>query len=264
MTTTSVHRDKYALYLAGVQNPRNDVRILNEVYSNGPGSIPRVLREDFCGTGAATCEWVRVRAENHGVGVDNDQEPLLWGHEHLVSNLSVCERSRVAFVCADVLEASCPERPDVIFAGNSSVCSLQTRDRLRAYIHQCYETAAPGGIVAIQLFAGPEAQVEGIDRVECDGFTYIWEQHSFNSVTNEAENYIHFEFPEGSDLWRAFSYSWRMWSPAEILDVFHESGFDHTIVYKSNTKQTSDPGIEQCGSLYITGYRDLYVVGFKP
>ena len=56
-------------------------------------------------------------------------------------------------------------------------------------------------------------------------------QASFNAVTHEAINHIHFEFPDGSRLNRAFTYDFRIWSTSELLDAVREAGFSTFEVY---------------------------------
>ena len=43
--------------------------------------------------------------------------------------------------------------------------------------------------------------------------------------------HIHFKFPDGSKLKRAFSYDWRMWTLPELREVLIEAGFATARVY---------------------------------
>ena len=43
--------------------------------------------------------------------------------------------------------------------------------------------------------------------------------------------YIHFKFPDGSKIERAFTYSWRLWSIKELRELLVESGFSQSYVY---------------------------------
>ena len=67
------------------------------------GRPARSLREDFCGTGAVCCEWVKRRKSNRAVGVDIDREVLSWGRAHNLTRLSVHAAERVALLEANVL-----------------------------------------------------------------------------------------------------------------------------------------------------------------
>ena len=57
------------------------------------------------------------------------------------------------------------------------------------------------------------------------------EQASFKAVTHEAINSIHFEFPDGRRLKRAFISDFHILSTAELLDAIQEAGFTKHEVY---------------------------------
>ena len=68
-------------------------------------------------------------------------------------------------------------------------------------------------------------------RTKHKNFTYVWDQHSFNPVTNDLTCFIHFEFKDKSRINRAFKYEWRLWSLAEIKECLNESGFKSVDFY---------------------------------
>ena len=77
---------------------------------------------------------------------------------------------------------------------------------------------------------------------EQEGFDYVWDQHLFDPVSNHVINYIHFEFPDGSQMRRAFTYDWRLWSIPELRDVLAEAGFSEIDVYWEGTeRKTNEP-----------------------
>ena len=45
------------------------------------------------------------------------------------------------------------------------------------------------------------------------------------------ECFIHFRFPDGSKLKKAFSYSWRLYTAPELRDMLLEAGFRDVTVY---------------------------------
>ena len=55
-------------------------------------------------------------------------------------------------------------------------------------------------------YGGSEAQVPQKEKKKCKHFTYIWDQNLYNPITSEVVNYIHFTFPDGSKIKRAFTY----------------------------------------------------------
>ena len=54
--SANVHR----LYEDAVQDTEGDVALVRRVFKKRFGRNPRLLREDFCGTAAMACEWVRT------------------------------------------------------------------------------------------------------------------------------------------------------------------------------------------------------------
>ena len=63
------------------------------------------------------------------------------------------------------------------------------------------------------------------ERTEIDGFTYVWDQASFNPVNAHMQCHIHFHFPDGSKLNKAFTYDWRLWSLPEVKEILEEAGY---------------------------------------
>ena len=52
-----------------------------------------------------------------------------------------------------------------------------------------------------------------------DGFTYVWDQHSYNPVNGHVLNKIHFHFPDDTKMTDAFVYDWRLWTLPEIQEL---------------------------------------------
>jgi hypothetical protein len=50
-------------------------------------------------------------------------------------------------------------------------------------------------------------------------------------VTGRAVCHIHFKFPDGSKIKRAFSYEWRLWTLPELREILEEAGFSNVAVY---------------------------------
>jgi hypothetical protein len=227
--------DKYCLYTEAVQDPEADVRFFATLYEQENGKPPVLVREDFCGTAVISCEWVQSREMARAICVDFDPEPLQWCREHLLPQMAPDEARRLELIHADVLEVE-TSPVDVILAPNTSICLLRQRSELIEYLSNCYTALNPGGIMVLDLYAGPEAQITGVDRLECDGFVCLWEQSSFDGSTNEAKNTITFLFPDGSRVADAFEYTMRMWSPAELSDALRDAGFHRTRVYRKTSE----------------------------
>jgi hypothetical protein len=93
------------------------------------------------------------------------------------------------------------------------------------------------------MLGGYEVLHEGLEEPRrCRGFTYVWEQKRFDPITHRCEFAIHFRFPDGSEIRRAFVYRWRLWSIPEVREVLEEAGFARTRVYWEGTVKRTGAG----------------------
>jgi hypothetical protein len=74
------------------------------------------------------------------------------------------------------------------------------------------------------------------------GFTYVWDQRRYVPATGDYEAHIHFRFSDGSQIRRAFSYDWRLWTLPEVKDVLHDAGFAHVETYWEGTDAAGEGG----------------------
>lgn len=226
--------DKHVLYELSVQEPEGDLDFVERVYRKHRGAAPRLLREDFCGTAALSCEWVRRNGANHAIGVDLDPKVLEWGRRRHVAGLDNSAAARVRLIEANVLDVHEPE-VDLTLALNFSYWVFKTRAELLGYFRLAWRSLKPDGVFVLDAFGGSEAQVvlQERKRVRNNGstFTYVWDQADFNPITNDITCHIHFEFPDGTVLGRAFTYDWRLWSLREICEALIETGFQSADVY---------------------------------
>ena len=261
---TAAKADKYALYIEALQDPDADLLFVDQIYQQQNGVLPSSLREDFCGTAAISCAWIRRRSENRAVAVDIDPEPLAWCRIHLLEALGPDEAKRIDLIEADVRHVT-TDPADVIFVSNSSIFLLKERGELTDYVRRCRSMLGTGGIFVADVYAGPEAQRVGIDRIECDGFSCLWEQAKFNAVANESFNRVHFVFPDGTRLTDAFTYDMRIWSPAELRDALIECGFSCTSTFTKANREKAVRDIEppRCECVEVSGTWDAYLVGLS-
>ena len=239
--------DRYALYGLSVQEPSNEAEFFNKTYKQLNGREPRLLREDFCGTHAVCCEWVKLHKDNVAVGVDLDPEPLAWGKDNLQPKLTDEQRSRITLFEDDVRTKG--EKPaDVLAAQNFSFFLFKTRDALRDYFQHAHANLADDGIMVMDMMGGGECYEddhEDIRTIESDvpgfkKFKYIWEQAKFNPITADALFHIHFRFKDGSELDKAFTYDWRFWTLPEVTELLKEAGFSDATVYWEETDEDGE------------------------
>jgi hypothetical protein len=235
---TARNADRWEIYQKAVQNPGSDIGIITERFREMRGREPLSLREDFAGTALLSAEWVRGDANRRAVAVDIDEEALTWGAEHNLAPLGEEAAGRVELVAADVREVR-GYRADVVSAMNFSFNALTSRADLLRYLAGVHEAIGPEGILVLEMYGGTEAIVATAEEREGDGFTYHWEQERYNPLTGETRCHIGFTFPDGSQLKRAFSYDWRLWTLPEVRDCLTESGFSHISIF---WEQVDDEG----------------------
>jgi len=236
---TAKTADRYELYTEAVQDPEAEVKFARRIYRKQNGSSPIRVREDFCGTAAICCAWVRSDTDTRAIGVDLDPVPLHWGRRHHVAKLRPDQAERVELIQQDVLALE--TRPvDVILALNFSFCVFKQRAVLLRYLRRCHEALAKGGIMIMDIYGGPDAQRPKKDRTRKEGFTYVWDQARYNPITNEALNHIRFDFPDGSRIKKAFTYDWRLWTLPELRDALLESGFADAHAYWEGTDEDGE------------------------
>ena len=233
--------DVYDLYEEAVQDPEGDVSLVRRLFRTHYGREPSTLREDFCGTAALCCEWVRVREGNRAFGIDLDPEPLASARKRNLAKLEPEAASRVELLQGDVREVK-HEAVDVTVGFNFSYFVFHERSDLLAYFRRAHESLHPEGLFLIDLYGGAEAQRTLTETREHDDFDYVWDQDLFDPIGNRALNHIHFEFPDGSRIDRAFTYDWRLWSIPELRDALHEAGFSRTEAYWEKTDRKTNEG----------------------
>lgn len=222
--------DIHDLYEKAVQNVEHEVEFLQATFESIRGRKAYRLREDFCGTASASCQWVRQGKQFQAIGVDIDPAVLDWGRRHRLSRLPATDQARVQLLESDVMTVGTAP-VDMLIAFNFSYFTFKTRDLLLDYFRQAYAALLDDGLFVIDLFGGPEAQEETKEKTKHKGFTYIWHQAEFHPVTNYIRCHIHFKFRDGSKIKKAFTYEWRLWSAPELREVLLEAGFSKATVY---------------------------------
>ena len=127
--------DRFALYLASVQDPVHEVKILSRVYQDAFGRQPRVLREDFCGTAAVCAQWAKSAKDRVAYGIDLDPNPLDWGRLYNVALLKPHQRERVHLLQEDVRSQQ-KEKADIVAAQNFSFFIFKQREQVKQYVTQ--------------------------------------------------------------------------------------------------------------------------------
>jgi hypothetical protein len=231
--------DRYALYRAAVQAPDVDCEFLAHAYKEIRGGKARVLREDFCGTFAICCEWVKMHKENQAIGVDLDPEPLAYGKANYLSELKPAQQKRVLLQNGSVLTARVPAA-DIVIAMNFSFYLFKSRLMLRQYFSRALKGLKSKGLFVVDCFGGPACHGELEEKTKFKDFYYYWDQKNFNPITHEAKFQIHFKRKGEKKRKKQFEYDWRMWTIPEIRELMLEAGFSKTEVYWEGATRSGD------------------------
>ena len=227
---TAKTADKHVLYQKSVQDADAESGFIERMFRQIRGRAPESLREDFCGTALLTANWVGRSGKRSAIGVDIDPKVLAWGKRHNLEPISE-PGDRIKIYCQDVREPV-TERVDVVGAFNFSYWVFTTRDEMRAYFAHVRRGLNKEGVFLLDAYGGWESQEPMLEkRPIAGGFTYIWDQHSFDPITHRVVNYIHFHFRDGTKLERAFKYEWRYWSLPELVELLKEAGYRDVRVY---------------------------------
>jgi len=237
----ALQADRHYLYQESVQDTEAEIDFIEETWNQLRDRPAELLREDFCGTANTACEWVLHESGHYSIGIDLDSEVLEWGELNNLEQLEEEQRSRVLLLNENVLDSS-PEPADIILAMNFSYYLFLTRREMLSYFRQVRSGLVDDGIFFLDAYGGYDAPREIEEERECDGFTYIWEQASFNPIDSTMTCHIHYRFPDKSRMDRAFSYFWRLWTLPEIQELLAEAGFSDVTVYWEGTDEKSNEG----------------------
>lgn len=229
---TAETADRHVLYGLSVQNVEAEIDFVDETFKTLRGRNAVSLREDFCGTANSAAEWVQRRETNRAVGIDLDTETLDWAREHTLPKLTEEQRSRVLLLERDVRDPG-PEGTghDMVLAMNFSYWLLSKRDDLVAYFRSVREALGPDGLFILDHYGGSDALTETTEDRELDGFTYVWDQDKYDPISGMMTAYIHFKFPDGTKMKKAFKYHWRHYTLPELQDCLLDAGFSDVTVY---------------------------------
>ncbi|MGD9021234.1 MAG: hypothetical protein PVF46_05510, partial [Lysobacterales bacterium] len=156
------------------------------------------------------------------------------------------QQQRIELHLGDVLEAQ-TDLADIVLAMNFSYYLFLTRAELRSYFESVLESLVDDGILFLDAYGGYEAPMVLTEPRACQDaagneFTYIWDQVTFNPIDSCMDCNIHFEFPDGSRMEKAFSYHWRLWTLPELREILYEAGFRQVDVYWEGTDEEKNEG----------------------
>ena len=229
---------KYKLYEKSVQNHEADIDFVNKEYKRVYNKAPLSFREDFGGTGAMACDWVKQSGDHKAWAIDLDPEPQAYGKERHFTRLKNDQEQRMTYILGNVLDEY-DFKSDIIVAFNFSYFIFKKRAQLLEYFKRARQSLNPQGAFFVDIFGGTECFQELVEETEFKKHSYFWDCDHYNPLTNEVQYYIHFE-KDGVRYDRAFSYDWRMWTVAEIVELMQEAGFPKVETYWEGEDEDGD------------------------
>lgn len=235
--------DKFSCYQQSVQAPDHEIDIFDLIYEEQYDSKPLTLREDFCGTFAVCCEWVKSDDKRTAWGVDLCPETLQWGKDNNRAELKAIQAERIELLEQDVRDGNTPA-VDILAAQNFSFWIFKTREEVIDYFKAAHANLNDDGLMILDMMGGRECYNDTItDKRPIvkgkKGFTYQWQQAYFNPANADCSFYIHFKFGDGSKMKKAFEYHWRFWTIPEVREMLQEAGFSDSVIY---AEQEDDDG----------------------
>lgn len=226
--------DKHVLYQIAVQSPEAEVEFVGRVFKRRYGRAPRMFREDFCGTALISCAFVKQRSDNHAYAVDLHKPTQDWGLRHNVGKLPSRVAKRVHLITDNVLNVIEPKM-DVVGAFNFSYFIFKERRELIGYFEKVRASLQAEGLFFLDAYGGYESQQVMEEETKHGGFSYVWDQASYNPINDHTVCHIHFKFPDGTMIRKAFTYDWRLWTLGGIRDALSDAGFSSSDVYWEGT-----------------------------
>lgn len=215
------------LYELCVTEPVRLIRFFEAAH----GRKPRVLREDFSGSGSLARGWAASHRSREAIAVDIDPGVLA----------TATSQARVTPEVADAKKAK--SRADIVAATNFPIGYQHSRAALLQYLKNARKTLKPGGIFVCDLYGGRDAFSPGkiiqMLRAPKSGpwsgelVEYTFEQRAADPVSGLVLDALHFRVWRKSnrtkkpdlELRDAFVYHWRLWSLPELADAMIEVGF---------------------------------------
>ena len=260
---------KFLLYESSVQDPKWHVEYLPRFHRTLVGKNPLSMREDFCGSGRISCEWVKLSRKNKAVGIDIDPRPLRYANKINKGTLTKDECSRLKFINQNVLKST-QEKFDLVGSYNFSFFALHEREEMLQYAKAVYRSLKLPGTFFLDIAGGPGflKTRQNNQKITIPGhgtFRQIWEQSDYNPITSINQYSIHFMLLNGKCLNDAFVYRWRIWQIRELREILAEAGFKKSLVLWEKNKKTN----EGSGEFYPTENAEnaytwvAYVIGVK-
>lgn len=222
--------NKYEFYQKSVQNVKKETEFFRKTYRMIFNKVPNTFREDFCGTGLLSCEWVKNNVMSSAVGIDIDQEALDYGEANNIN----CDR--VKLINQNVLDEFNPDdKFDVICSLNYSHFLLNKRSELLTYFKNVRKNITKG-IFIIDFFGGSHIYSDHkYEHSKSSGF-YEFEGGQMNILNNKSLCKLNHKIKKNK-FETLFKFAFRIYSLIELREALEEANFNN---FKLFIKEIND------------------------
>lgn len=248
MTSFESKISKFWMYENSVQNPGWQLQSLPRLHKKLIKKEINDLREDFCGSGLLSAEWVRRSAQNTAVGLDLDPEAIEYAERVHLDGLKPVQKRRLKYLNQNVLKPT-SRKFDSIFANNYSFFDFHERLDLLKYFKSAYVSLKSQGTLFLETAGGSGFLKPANDRfskklnhpkfgrIQLD---WVWQQQDYDPITSINDYSLHYrvvrkklKLDRDFNQWKndVFRYNWRVWSIREIRELLLYAGFQSTVVF---------------------------------
>jgi len=216
--------NKYDLYQKSVQNVKIEVEFFRKCFRMIYNKVATSFREDFCGTGLLSCEWVKNNVMNSAVGLDIDPEALAWGIENNVNNLN-SGSNRIQLINHNVLDPyNEKEKFEIICSLNYSHFLLTKRKEILTYFNNVYKSLDSKGIFILDFYGGSHIYEDHKYQQEKSQHFYQFSGKQMNILNNQSKCSLNFKINKNK-FTPHFTFNFRIYSILEMRDTLEEVGF---------------------------------------
>lgn len=216
---------KFELYQKSVQSAKKEVEFFRKVYRLIFNKVPELFREDFCGTGLLSCEWVKNAVMNQAVGLDYDRETLEWGRSNNINNLP-SGSERIKLIEHNVLKEYDPtQKFEIICSLNYSHFLLQKRTEILKYFQNMSINLDTKGIFILDFYGGSHIYEDHKYQKSKSSSFYEFSGKQMNILNNQSACSLNYKIKKNK--YKAlFSFNFRIYSIIELREALEEVGLN--------------------------------------
>ncbi len=221
---------KFELYQKSVQNAKKEAEFFRKVYRLIYNKVPETFREDFCGTGLLSCEWVKSNVMNSAVGLDFDKETLEWGRDNNINNLT-SGADRIKLLEQNVLdEFDQSQKFDIICSLNYSHFLLQKRKEIFKYFSNMVQNLQTKGIFILDFYGGSHIFTDHKYQRSKSSSFYEFSGKKMNILNNQSACSLNYKIKKNKYK-PMFSFNFRIYSIIELREALEEVGLNGFKLY---------------------------------